>query len=153
MLYAVLGTLREVGDWAADAVILPIEPKRVSSFLLEGGQEDAPYGKEKGSRGKMENKKQKIDLLGNWLLDDQTVVMGNSTTEATREAFLQRWSPKQKGVQNSRKAIGIKGGDEGMKKLDDVTDSLLQGVAWLRWQENRSQLLEACQEGRTISDA
>jgi cruciform cutting endonuclease 1 len=43
---------------------------------------------------------------------------------------------------------------KSLPKLDDVSDSLLQGLAWISWQENRRKLhavLEALEEGRGTS--
>ncbi|KAL1865850.1 hypothetical protein VTK73DRAFT_5029 [Phialemonium thermophilum] len=149
MLYATFGTLKALGHW--DGIVAPVDPKRVASFLVEGEIEDAPQGADgqdirlcsarSNKRTSREVKRQKMDLLGQWLSEGR-VSMGNPQAKAMRTKYLDRWM--RKGGKETRSGPDVKvqeaGSVDGLKKLDDVADSLLQGVSWLKWQENRSRL-------------
>ncbi|CAJ2511729.1 Uu.00g073540.m01.CDS01 [Anthostomella pinea] len=102
-------------------------------------------------RTKGAGKKLKIDILGNWLGRDKLIVPKSRAVKATLKAFDQRWR-RTAGVYRPLQAE--EDGDEHVDtdgfvlgpdvKLDDLTDSLLQGMAWMRWEENKTLL---CQEG------
>lgn len=163
MLYAVFATLKGLGHW--DGVVESVDPKRVGPFLLgEEGDEvptlaEGPKSRSKKAKAEpvlepvpkakknsKENKKLKIDLLGKWLVDGTDVTIDGVEAKATREAFLKKWLPKEKVTKGDKAGEGEQVSAprtvETMKKLDDVADSLLQGVAWLRWQENKQSLLK-----------
>ncbi|KAK1772421.1 mitochondrial resolvase Ydc2 [Phialemonium atrogriseum] len=171
MLYATFATLQALGHW--DGVVLPIDPKRVSTFLLEdqkvvgddgverGGEDPdcVPGAKKAGGKARKdatgaevkssgrvarENKKRKIDLVGNWLVHHKLAMAGVEAT-AMRIAFLEKWLPKEHLGKRSAEGLALKGTAESIRKLDDVADSLLQGVAWLRWEENKTKLRQGHQ--------
>lgn len=147
MLYATLRTLREVGRW--DGEVYAVAPRRVGSFWLAGeeGAEDAgataPGKKtkkvktEKVSKAsaKARNKQDKIDLVARWLLEEKIKLVGEPGV--TAQSYLDRWQGKRK---KGRSGQAIEPVGEKFKKLDDLADCLLQGVAWIRWEENRKIL-------------
>ncbi|KAI1175158.1 mitochondrial resolvase Ydc2 [Nemania sp. FL0916] len=92
-------------------------------------------------------KKLKIALLGQWLAQGDLVIRpGNADIgymiDAYRDALpgagrrsrTKKSAAEESEVQAKRPALD--------RKLDDVTDSLMQGMAWLRWQENTALLRE-----------
>ena len=137
MLHAVLRTLSE--EHGLEVVVHGVDPGRVTRYWLEGG---AAPAKERKRSGK-ESKKAKIDIVGEYLgrSDGALVGVGTGSNQVSRqevgqvvEAFLARW--KKQG--RSRK----EGGRKDVVKLDDLTDCLLQGVAWLNWQNKRQEVLQ-----------
>lgn len=154
MLYAVFATLKALGHFRG--VVIPVDPRRVGPFLLEleGGGNGAEgvvaeIKREKKRvassdavrvvKGGKENKKLKIGLVGGWLRDGKGVDFDGGAA-VMKHAFLKRWLPK---VKRSKADKGAEAEDERVvEKLDDVADCLLQGVAWLKWEENRRQLVK-----------
>jgi cruciform cutting endonuclease 1 len=135
MIYSTLRTLKSCGQW--DGEIIPISPKRVGPFWLEGlSAEDASEidddTKPKSRKvANAKHKKAKIDLVAKWLLEGKINLSGQ--TEAVAESYLQRWRgrrPKKNGDGEAEPA------NERLRKLDDLADSLLQGLAWIQWQDN-----------------
>ncbi|KAJ2995366.1 hypothetical protein NUW58_g1284 [Xylaria curta] len=146
MLHASLHTLRDVGIWKGE--VASIQPGRVGQLFLDVGSPDtggkAQDGKQAPRRKtSAETKKSKINLLGHWLgQEDTTVRPGNPEAgrmlDAYREAFEGTERGRSKRVADENKAEA-KPPALG-KKLDDLTDSLMQGMAWVRWQENMELL-------------
>ncbi|KAI5850301.1 mitochondrial resolvase Ydc2 [Morchella snyderi] len=81
-------------------------------------------------------KQAKISLVSEWI-KNRDVVSFNQEVADTVDEFIPR------EMVNGKKAKKTPG-----KKLDDLADCLLQGVAWLRWEENRRSLAE----GRLIPE-
>ena len=163
MLWACLATLRseagggEVGR-AASGVrgVWEVSPGMVAGFWGEGGKVDLSEQSLAGAgRGEVvdEGKKKvgkdaKIEVVRSWLegrdRDSERKLGGGGdvslefSDEAIETADLfyaaragRAWRQKH-GVQLP----------EGMDKLDDLADCLLQGVAWVKWEENRRRLRE-----------
>ncbi|KAI0408001.1 mitochondrial resolvase Ydc2 [Xylaria palmicola] len=161
MLHASLRTLRDVGVWSGD--VMSIRPERVGQLFLDAGRPGSgaavrKQGLEAGgvdasvhAPGKRttrrktgaETKKMKIELLGGWLGQGDLVVRpGNVGTGHMLDAYRDAVS----GTKRTRAKRTADNNDTGEKlmalgtKLDDLTDSLLQGMAWLRWHENMALL-------------
>ncbi|KAI1781209.1 Ydc2-catalyt-domain-containing protein [Hypoxylon cercidicola] len=146
MLHASLRTLRELGHW--DGEILSVAPDRVTAFwppATETGadspktrsrrstkgvaEEEAP----KKTKAQLSSKKHKIGVLASWLASDEIILPANQDIEEA----LKRFRNLLTGTRRS------KGAEEKLepRKLDDLTDCLVQGMTWLKWEENRAFLL------------
>ena len=94
-------------------------------------------GKRKTEKKKEGNKKSgrskvaKIELVASWLREG-----GEGGIE-----FMGKAKKVGRSYLNKR---GVKrgGGGEDIGKLDDLADCLLQGMAWIRWEENRVAIVE-----------
>lgn len=152
MLYAIFAAYRSTGLFRG--AVIPVDPRRVGPFLLEyeGGEGEAE-GKNAErkmggamlatAKGSKENKKLKIALVGSWLRDGRGVRF-EGQSEDMKKAFLRRWLPKGKKSKAGQGASLLEEGEkgeQGIEKLDDVADCLLQGVAWLRWEANKRKLV------------
>lgn len=138
MLYAVICTLQQSGSW--EGKVWPMQPSKVWRYWGggEGKVEEANISG-KGSKA-ARTKKEKMDVVGRWLeaSDSNSTCQKNSTVtrndqielsdggKLTGEKYLGRWK-------------GIKGTKE-LGKLDDLADCVLQGVAWVRWEEMKKRL-------------
>lgn len=112
MLYATLHTLRQRGAW--EGKVVPVEPNKVSKFWI-GGEEK---GKGKGEKTKKRKMAVARELVG-------------AGTEVRVEGLAREVLGEVTGKGRA------KGG-----KFDDLADSLLQGLAWVRWEENRRLVSE-----------
>ncbi|GAW13127.1 hypothetical protein ANO14919_025050 [Xylariales sp. No.14919] len=158
MLHASLRTLRDLRAWKGEVV--SVRPELAGPFFLDadkldtgdaaqnkvvkGDKIDASGTKSKGKRkSSAEAKKLKIDLLGHWIGQGDLVV-GPSNVEAGH--MLEAYRDVFQGIKSgkSKRIVGEREAEKKPvtldKKLDDLTDSLLQGMAWLRWQENLALL-------------
>ncbi|ORY64336.1 mitochondrial resolvase Ydc2 [Pseudomassariella vexata] len=121
MMHAVLRTLYEEKLWTGE--VLSIPPARVGPFWLsDEGQGEKPVSKKST---KVRNKQAKIDLVGKWLEQEDIKVMEGA--RSTSRGFMNRWL-------NNPIELGM---DEKLDKLDDLADCLLQGLAWIKWEQNR----------------
>lgn len=144
ILYAVLCTLKEEGLW--DGEVLSVMPGKVGPFWV-GEDEEEKIGAEMTGRkarnsksAKIRNKGLKIDLVRRWLESGDVVRLGSREVEAMARAYREKWDTKPGGSVGPRGAR--KEGEEQMGKLDDLADCLLQGMAWIQWEENKRIVLK-----------
>jgi cruciform cutting endonuclease 1 len=141
MLYAVLQTLKSEKIW--DGTVVPILPGKVGPFWTEQVEGHESSKKLRTTKNaKLLNKGLKIDLVKEWLVTNHKVRLGTPQAESTAQAYLEKWhrlpgrSKGQTGPSPNRSGEG-----EQMGKLDDLADSLLQGMAWLEWERNKNRIL------------
>ncbi|KAI6083880.1 Ydc2-catalyt-domain-containing protein [Hypoxylon rubiginosum] len=148
MLHASLRTLREIGAWHGE--ILSVAPDRVTQFWppTPEASEDSPAntkrrsaksemeetGSKKKTKAKLHSKKHKIGVLRSWLAEDERII--EPTNQDTKEAVMRF----RDLLTRPRRSKGV-GEDLESRKLDDLTDCLVQGITWLRWEQNRAFLL------------
>lgn len=150
MIYAILLTLREEGAW--NGTVVPIAPGKVGPFWLEGevttaalqeaetGGSSPTVAKTKTRNAKLAkalNKGAKVDLVRNWLAIGNRVRVDSPGVETLVKAYLDKWDKKPGGVKGKRPAKDAVATIEKMGKLDDLADSLLQGMAFIQWEENK----------------
>ncbi|APA12268.1 hypothetical protein SS1G_10722 [Sclerotinia sclerotiorum 1980 UF-70] len=169
MLWATLKTLSEEKVWEGE--VIEIAPRKVGTFWVEeSGLLDGEEGEEfRIVRNTKEvyarSKGAKIDLVRRWLeggekrkaqKHNEMVIIGSQQVQDIKERYTEKWDrkagrangnkPKSKSSHRSASAVAQKKKEkekkEEMGKLDDLADSLLQGMAWLKWQENRKRALE-----------
>lgn len=151
MLWGVLAAVRQGGLWEGE--VWAVDPGRVGRWWAEqeggvgvkkakaktkakGAVEEegkkAAAGRGGGGGGAKKGKKDKIDLVGRWLSAGDAVGF-EGAAERMRQLYVEKWSGKGK-----RKVVD----EDRLGKLDDLADCLLQGVAWVRWEQNRRAILE-----------
>ncbi|RFU25427.1 hypothetical protein B7463_g10915, partial [Scytalidium lignicola] len=145
ILYAVLHTLKAEGIWAGQ--VLSITPGKVGPFwvgedekaVLDGIAPGIVGKSRKTKTAKIRNKGLKIDLVRKWLETGDMVTLGNEEVKKTANAYLEKWNrlPGQKGTRKPALDSITEQPLEQMGKLDDLADSLLQGMAWVQWEKNK----------------
>jgi cruciform cutting endonuclease 1 len=143
MLYAVLQTLRQEKVWHGN--VTPILPGKVGPFWIEKAPNiGVSTGRTRNTNNaKLLNKGLKIDLVRSWLVTNQMLSLGTPEVESTAQAYLDKWHrlpgrAKKKSAAIPRKEQEV----EEMGKLDDLADSLLQGMAWIEWEKNKRKVLK-----------
>ncbi|TGO50170.1 hypothetical protein BOTNAR_0403g00040 [Botryotinia narcissicola] len=169
MLWATLKTLAEEKAWSGE--VIEIAPRKVGSFWVEeNGLLDGEEEKFKKVRNtkevKARTKGAKIDLVRGWLEAGEEengksrnhlemVQIGSQQVREVKERYTTKWDRKAgraKGFKVKSKARNnedkeeedeiITEKEDEVGKLDDLADCLLQGMAWLKWQENKKRALE-----------
>ncbi|KAL8704930.1 MAG: hypothetical protein Q9201_001925 [Fulgogasparrea decipioides] len=121
MLYSTLHTLSRQGIWKGE--VIPIIPNKVSRYWLPG---DA-----KAERSEKKTKSRKMEIVrdmvsNNWGVEIEGGGGGVVEERASRtREFL---------TKNGKARMG--------GKFDDLSDCLLQGLAWCRWEENKWKVWE-----------
>lgn len=129
MIYAILTTLRQLGHWPG-GIIESVVARNVLEFMaLAEGEGANIWKKERQSH----NKHIKKNIIGRMLKAGGSLrIGGGQVVEGVVTEYLKRWEA------NGKRG---KTGAEGLKKLDDLADCLLQGISFIRWQENKRRLL------------
>ncbi|KAF3933644.1 hypothetical protein ABW20_dc0104581 [Dactylellina cionopaga] len=121
MLHAALRVLQEEEVWKRGSAC-SICPQKVTGFWLNR------YGLLQGARAGAITKPLKIKLVRTWIESDQGVTFNKDNVAVAETASLFIKPPKQ-----SKLASG--------EKLDDLADSLLQGLGIIEWERNRLELI------------
>ncbi|CAL3971268.1 hypothetical protein PZA11_007800 [Diplocarpon coronariae] len=143
ILYGALCALKEEGVWAGE--VRAVAPGKVGPFWIE--EEDsspceAGQGKKKvrkSQSAKIRNKGLKIDLVRGWLESGDVMRLGNDGVEEIARAYREKWDRLPGGRKGPRR---VEEEGEKMGKLDDLADCLLQGMAWVQWEENKRVVLK-----------
>lgn len=139
MIYAVLQTYIARGLWAGG--IHPVAPRKVVNFWLG----DSPDSKDRaGSVSKSaRTKTAKVELVASWLEQGSLVRLEGAAASMGRALLERRKGGKKMNRKEAKTADRNEDGLEGVEigKLDDLADCLLQGMAWIRWEENRRAIL------------
>lgn len=142
MLYAVFKTFSEELGW--NGTVHPIMPAKVSKFWLgnaEGASED-----ETGSKS-AKTKTAKINLVAEWLQEtgeaQQRFHLQAQAVDLAAAYLRRRLGGKKSGaVQDKRESLHRNAVVPAeIKKLDDLADCLLQGMAWIQWEKNRRLIM------------
>ena len=134
MIYAVLRTLGERGEWRG--TVCPIAPAKVGRFWLgEGEGVDGGELKGKGGGKSARTKMAKVTLLEEWLRSEDIFRLEGRAKEVGILYLAIR-----KGRGKGKSGDGDKGSQIG--KLDDLADCLLQAMAWIQWEQNRKVILD-----------
>ncbi|KTW28187.1 hypothetical protein T552_02046 [Pneumocystis carinii B80] len=149
MLHSIFRCFKEEMIWNnPEADILSIDPAKISSFWLKknilmknfpiehnlsiliNSKSKEPNYLTKTSA--LRSKKEKIEIVKSWLKADSIFDFKN--TQITAKDFI------------SRKK------DNDKLKIDDLADSLLQGISWIIWEQNKWILKQKLQHNKSLYD-
>ncbi|KAK8129659.1 hypothetical protein PG999_002039 [Apiospora kogelbergensis] len=159
MIHSTFRTLKEMGHWSGE--VISVAPVRVGPFWVgAAGEVDAVSAetqspleleteflqrteqklsiKTKNKMAKTRNKKAKIDLVGNWLQVEG--ILNPPSTQHEVKRTMKLYLDRVLGVRRKKGADKLQEAAEESRKLDDLADCLLQGMAFIKWEENRNML-------------
>ncbi|KAL8770316.1 MAG: hypothetical protein Q9209_003952 [Squamulea sp. 1 TL-2023] len=120
MLYATLRTYSELGMWKGEVV--PVLPSKVVKYWLDGRDDVVEMDREKTRRKSLSGKNSKMLKMGivRDMVEHGTGVIMDGEAKETAGLVMKR----------------------GSGKFDDLADCLLQGLAWVKWEENKRLVWE-----------
>jgi cruciform cutting endonuclease 1 len=159
MFYAILHTLKMEGHW--NGQVVPVAPGKVGPFWLDSEGIDVDKLAETAASSntslnterkrktrtaklaKALNKGAKIDLVQNWLIAANRFHIDDPDVKELAVAYRKKWEAKPGTVKGSKRSPKTDASPvdvaEKMGKLDDLADSLLQGMAFIEWEKNKQQ--------------
>ncbi|TLS22976.1 uncharacterized protein PpBr36_06365 [Pyricularia pennisetigena] len=131
MLHAILTAMRSLELWKGE--VTAVDPTKAAPFFFD----------ETGRVPSKQLKKMKIDLLGEWISTRgaDLLELGSPQVKKLAASFLEHWKPV-KGARRVKSKATEGNGEEHFKKLDDLTDCIIQGAAWASWQQTRHILAQ-----------
>lgn len=141
MLHSTFRTFTEEKILPPEVHVEAILPMRVNKFWFADREDlvsDSNAVEGKVGKNAKAAKLAKIAIVGDMLRNtgkEDAEFSIHDDAMPTFDAFMAEIGRKPK----SRK-VKVQS-SSALEKLDDVSDSLLQGLAWLKWQENRRRLL------------
>lgn len=139
MIYAVLKTFSESGFW--DGMVHPIAPSKVSNFWItnkQGALKEGPSSKS------ARTKTAKVELVTEWLEDGGRFQLKGAAAQLGEAYLMKKMRKDSKPSLKQKKLSGSKAqavAQDSVEKLDDLADCLLQGMAWIKWEENRRLIM------------
>ncbi|EFQ98712.1 hypothetical protein MGYG_01730 [Nannizzia gypsea CBS 118893] len=160
MLYAVLHTLRQQGKGGlARPFVQGVDPQRVVRYWTNDEKKEDIAADSKKRVSSKEGKKAKIDLVGRCLSRSVGVdldiaskaeiplelgLIDGSQARDIVQAYLNKWNGGSRTSKKGAVRVSTEQNNERIEnigKLDDLADSLLQGITWLEWQKMTEKLL------------
>ncbi|KAL8861223.1 MAG: hypothetical protein Q9178_002439 [Gyalolechia marmorata] len=149
MLYATLHTYSELGMWKGEVV--PVLPSKVVKYWVDGLDdkeedmdmgmdtmevEEKGKGKKKGKRvsptSKEKSKARKMGIVRDMVKEGSGVRLEGEAKEMGNLVMGKAEGEKKKRADKGK----------GLGKFDDLADCLLQGLAWVKWEENKRLVWE-----------
>ncbi|KAL8996427.1 MAG: hypothetical protein Q9169_004075 [Polycauliona sp. 2 TL-2023] len=153
MLYAILQSYSAEGKWGGEVV--PVLPSKVVKYWVDGVDgidavgdggmvEEGKRTTGKGKRASSMTERSKARKMG--IVRDMVQNGSGILLEGQAKEMGDLVMGKDKGKKRAEKG-------KGLGKFDDLADCLLQGLAWVKWEENKRLVWERGMEALDILNA